>query len=177
MREFIGSLLPLSPLGFWEFSLVPDWGWITRFPWPVDILETSFGFFSDSTVDSPCGITVQRLRMEHRLPQFCSHWVWTLWVMASLTSSPQVSSIFTRSTYGLRKKWKDIKLWKSSRCTQVDCKPAVIHLLFYPLDRNIFSLGLEYFYHWHMHPYTRSNFTYVLQFSPIATYLIVVGWT
>lgn len=46
-------------------------------------------------------VEVQKLKMEHRLPQFCSHCAWTLWVMASFTSSPQVSSRFTRSTYGL----------------------------------------------------------------------------
>lgn len=41
---------------------------------------------------------VQKLKMEHRLPQLCSHCVCTLWVMASFTSSPQVSNKFTRST-------------------------------------------------------------------------------
>lgn len=44
---------------------------------------------------------VQKLRMEQRLPQFCSHCAWTLCVTASFTSSPQVSRRFTRSTYGL----------------------------------------------------------------------------
>lgn len=44
---------------------------------------------------------VQKLKMEHRPPQFCSHCAWTLWVTASFTSSPHVSSRFTRSTYGL----------------------------------------------------------------------------
>lgn len=53
---------------------------------------------------SPCAVEVQKLRMEQRLPQFCSHWAWTLLVIAFFTSSPQVSRIFTRSTYGLKVK-------------------------------------------------------------------------
>lgn len=48
-------------------------------------------------------IAVQMLRLSHRAPQFCSHCRRTLCVMASFTSSPQLSKMFTSSTYGLRK--------------------------------------------------------------------------
>lgn len=46
----------------------------------------------------------QKLRLSHRAPQFCSHCRRTLRVMASFTSSPQLSRMFTSSTYGLRKR-------------------------------------------------------------------------
>lgn len=46
------------------------------------------------------GIEEHRLRLSHRAPQFCSHCSRTLRVRASFTSSPQLSKMFTSSTYG-----------------------------------------------------------------------------
>lgn len=58
------------------------------------------------------GIDEQKLRLSHKAPQFCSHCSRTLLIIASFTSSPQLSKMFTSSTYGLRK-WHDSgQLWK-----------------------------------------------------------------
>lgn len=100
----------LSPLEPWEFSLGSDSGWTMMSSWLAGNLKISFGFLSGSRAESPCGTEVQKLKTEHRLPQFCSHCAWTLCVIASLTSSPQVSRMFTKSTYGLRGKTKEQKV-------------------------------------------------------------------
>lgn len=94
-------LVPLSPLDARELSLGSDSEWARMSPRPAAALPASASFFSGLRMASPCTAEVQKLRMEQRLPQFCSHWAWTLLVIAFFTSSPQVSRIFTRSTYGL----------------------------------------------------------------------------
>lgn len=56
-------------------------------------------------------IEEQKLRLSHKAPQFCSHCSRTLLIIASFTSSPQPSKMFTSSTYGLPK-WNDSgQLW------------------------------------------------------------------
>lgn len=97
-------LVPLSPLDARELSLGSDSEWARMSPRPAAALPASASFFSGLRMASPCTAEVQKLRMEQRLPQFCSHWAWTLLVIAFFTSSPQVSRIFTRSTYGLEVK-------------------------------------------------------------------------
>lgn len=101
---FRWPLVPLSPLDARELSLWSESEWASMSPRPAAALLPSPGFFSGPRMASPCTAEVQKLRMEQRLPQFCSHWAWTLLVIAFFTSSPQVSRIFTRSTYGLEVK-------------------------------------------------------------------------
>lgn len=97
--------LPRSPLALRPVSLALDSAaWWPASPWLVlEPLALSPGGSCclGAAVGGLCTAEVQKLRMEQRLPQFCSHWVCTLRVMASLMSSPQVSSRFTRSMYGL----------------------------------------------------------------------------
>lgn len=63
----------------------------------------------------------QRLRLSHKAPQFCSHCRRTLRVSASFTSSPQLSRIFTSSTYGLhRDRWITAVVDNNSLLSHID---------------------------------------------------------
>lgn len=101
---FKWPLVPLSALDAREVSLWSESEWASMSPRPPPALLASPAFFSGPRMVSLCTEEVQKLRMEQRLPQFCSHWTWTLLVIAFFTSSPQVSRMFTRSTYGLEGK-------------------------------------------------------------------------
>lgn len=83
--------LSLSPVRALLWCSVSDW-------------EESGGRRSEPPDAGAAGMDVQMLRLSHRAPQFCSHCRRTLRVMASFTSSPQPSKMFTSSTYGLRQR-------------------------------------------------------------------------
>ncbi len=88
--ELKPTLLGLSPVRALLWCSASEW-------------EESGGRRSRPPDAGAAVIDVQMLRLSHRAPQFCSHCRRTLRVMASFTSSPQLSKMFTSSTYGLRK--------------------------------------------------------------------------
>lgn len=75
----------------------------------------------------------QKLRLSHKAPQFCSHCSRTLLIIASFTSSPQLSKMFTSSTYGLGKRHDSGQSWRETAC--ICCSTCWLNAAhYYPLQ-------------------------------------------